>query len=73
MIDPKRAAAAQKYFCKAKGLPLFAPSDGVCWRCSNNIYKEVERPDGHKTGYSVEIAGSTLITGCPHCCRSYCD
>lgn len=25
------------------------------------------------TGISVEKAGSELITGCPHCNRTYCD
>lgn len=25
------------------------------------------------TGITVEKAGSELVTGCPHCNRSYCD
>ncbi|WP_094603438.1 hypothetical protein SPSIL_014880 [Sporomusa silvacetica DSM 10669] len=25
------------------------------------------------TGISLEKAGSELVTGCPHCNRSYCD
>lgn len=27
----------------------------------------------HVTGISVEEAGRTLVTGCPHCHRSFCD
>lgn len=30
---------------------------------------EVER----ETGISVEEAGATLVTGCPHCHRTFCD
>lgn len=26
-----------------------------------------------ETGITVEKAGKTLITGCPHCNKSYCD
>ncbi|HHT04525.1 MAG TPA: hypothetical protein GX005_09445 [Bacteroidales bacterium] len=25
------------------------------------------------TGITLEMAGKELITGCPHCCRTYCD
>lgn len=89
---------AQRKYCKATGLPHFAPSDGICWSCHRNIYQfyghkgrdwEPEEPtfgwmqdravssvDGEEyayiTGYTNEEAGE-LVTGCPHCNRSYCD
>ena len=59
----KEAAKAQATFCKNKEYPHFAPHDGKCWSCHNNIYSVI----------SVEIASLSLITGCPICHRSYCD
>jgi len=68
--------------------PHFAPSDGVCFRCHKNIYqnfgwkdegysRKLAGLDGEEvdriTGISLEKASSQLITGCPHCNRSYCD
>jgi len=50
---------AQKKLCEEKGLPHFAPSSGICWSCSRQIYLWL---DGH-----------SFITGCPACHRSYCD
>lgn len=80
-------AIAQKNLCKEKNYPDFAPSIGVCWSCRRNIYQNYgwnkgnwNRPiteDGaevdYVTGISVEEAGSELVTGCPHCHKSYCD
>lgn len=75
--DVSRAKEAQKVFCEAKNFPHFAPHSGICWKCGCNIYEQVtQRGYGDKeriTGISVEAAGSHLITGCPHCNRSYCD
>ena len=47
----------QKAFCKEKGLPFFAPDNGVCWSC----------------GKIITDQGNSHITGCEHCSRSYCD
>lgn len=66
------AIAAQRKYCEEKKMPHFAPRDGVCWRCYRNIYKPVNHGP-YTTGISVEDAGNRLVTGCPHCCRSYCD
>lgn len=66
------AIAAQGKYCSENKFPYFAPSDGICFSCGNNIYEEIDH-GGHKTGISVEGAGSRLITGCPHCNRTYCD
>lgn len=74
---------AQSKFCKEKELPHFAPESGRCWRCNKNIYEPIEhdRKDWktgevigkYTTGITTEKAASELVTGCPHCNRSYCD
>lgn len=75
---------AQRKYCKATGLPHFAPDNGICWSCHRNIYqlyghkgRDWELIDGevydYITGYTNEEAGTKLITGCPHCNRTYCD
>jgi hypothetical protein len=60
---------AQKKLCDEKQLPHFAPKSGECWRCQRNIYE----PDERGFGITTERAGAELVTGCPHCFRSYCD
>lgn len=68
------AREAQERYCKENGLPYFAPDDGICYRCNKNIYEKIKR---HGTsierGISVELAGTNLITGCPHCSWSFCE
>ena len=54
---------AQKQYCQENNCPHFAPYDGRCWCCGNQIYEY----------YSIEHASATLITGCPHCKRSFVD
>ena len=66
------AIAAQRKYCEENGVPHFAPRNGICWRCHRNIYEPVNHGK-YTAGISVEKAGRTLVTGCPHCCRSYCD
>lgn len=68
MIDPadkelQAKLAAQKKLQEDKGHPAFAPHDGICWSCKRQIYTKI----------SLDRAGKELITGCPHCARSYCD
>ena len=66
----KEAIKAQEQFCDKNEYPCFAPGNGICWSCHQNIYSE----NGKKThGISVESAGNYLITGCPFCSRSYCE
>lgn len=70
------AIAAQKAYWERTGAPHFAPSDGICWSCHRQIYAGEWVETGHsryRSGISVEEAGNRLITGCPHCMRSYCD
>jgi len=74
IFDIKKACEAQARFVKEKDWPYFAPSDGVCYDCRNNIYRKIKHESGkYYSGYSVEVASSTLITGCPHCHYSYCE
>lgn len=66
----------QKEYCDAKGVPHFAPYDGRCHKCGGQIYSQKERYAGGRkyfTGINTEKAGTTLVTGCPHCNYSFCD
>jgi len=78
--DPIKAAKAQEEYCNAHKAPIFAPSNGWCVNCGKNIYEPYkvrsfkskgDQPD-RIFGISVEEAGSRLITGCPHCNRTFC-
>lgn len=74
MYDTAKAIEAQRHFCEEHGYPVFAPGySGYCYRCGKNIYQPETWPGGHTTGITVEGAGKTLITGCPHCHYSFCD
>ena len=77
MFDIQQSIKAQKKYCEENQAPHFAPYDGRCWSCEKNIYEAREKKYGEgkpfTTGISVEKAGSQLVTGCPHCNRSYCD
>lgn len=55
---------AQKKYCQEAKLPLFIPSNGVCWACHQNIFSE--------KGYTLAQA-NRLITSCPYCHKSFCD
>lgn len=74
-FDVLESSKAQVEYCKETGAPHFAPRNGVCWNCNKNIYQEL--PHKHHTtimcGITVEQAKNQLVTGCPHCNRSYCD
>ncbi len=71
--DTQKAIEAQKRYAEEKGYPHFAPSSGRCWNCGMNIYQHYKIGDRVSQGISVESASSSLVTGCPHCHRSYCD
>ena len=60
-----KAILAQKKYCTTWGYMQFAPQDGCCYRCGKNIYDD--------EGYSVDLAGRHLVTGCPHCNASFVD
>lgn len=73
MYDAKVAAYLQYKHCADSGHLLFAPNDGRCYHCGRNIYEPVKRKDGTETGITVEAAGKTVVTGCPHCNYSFCE
>lgn len=64
-LTPERRTellAAQKATRAADGNPHFAPYDGICSTCRGDLVEHYG--DGYATAW---------ITGCPLCCRSYCD
>lgn len=71
-FNSSMAIDAQDKYCKEKGYPHFAPRNGRCYRCNKQIYEQIDHGN-YKTGISVEKAGKELVTGCPHCNRTYCD
>jgi len=62
-------------FCYCCGTNIYHP---IAWernlidRCQ--VHMPLDAPEvGKITGITVEEAGKSLVTGCPHCHRSYCD
>lgn len=76
-FNPVESAKAQAKLCEEKGLPHFAPKNGICWNCRKNIYTPIEQEGWqdrkYTSGISTEKASNELVTGCPHCNRTYCD
>lgn len=68
----RTAIEAQKKYCKDNHEPLFAPEDGFCYSCGKQIYSDIPTNWGTDWGYANR-ADKELITGCPHCRRSYID
>lgn len=75
IFDPTEAAKAQEAYCDRNEVPMFAPANGICTRCSRNIYDPITyRGQETKTyGISVEVASRSLITNCPHCNYSFVE
>jgi len=44
----------------------FAPQDRRCWNCKKEI-------TAGENGITLEKLGDYIITGCPHCHKSFCD
>lgn len=73
MYDTVKAIQAQREYCEEHGRFVFAPEiGGQCYRCHRNIYAPIDH-GGYTTGITVEEAGRTLITGCPHCHHSFVE
>ena len=53
---------AQREYCERENLPNFTP-DGQCFSCGRNVYER----------YTIVDASSRLTTGCPFCCKSFCE
>lgn len=75
VYDVRASIICQRNYCENNRLPHFAPSDGVCFRCHNNIYSPrlVRGTKDQYTGIPTYKAGCQLITGCPHCNYSFCE
>lgn len=73
--DVRSSIICQRNYCEKHNLPQFAPSDGVCYHCHNNIYRPrmVKGDPNKSTGIPTFRAGCFLITGCPHCNYSFCE
>ena len=55
----------QEEYCRKNKVPFFAPyKTGYCWSCGKQIFNGSD-----ENGYYSEH----LITGCPHCHRSFVD
>ena len=80
------AIKGQEEYCEEHSAPHFAPRGGQCWSCRRNIYtpyhwkfdkgersSATSEDSNMTTGITVMKAKSQLVTGCPHCNRSYCD
>jgi uncharacterized protein with PIN domain len=64
MVTREEFLNNQHEFCKQNKAPFFMPSNGRCWKCKEDIIKIlIERGED----------GTSLVTGCPKCNRSYCD
>ncbi len=75
-FNSAEACKAQSALWDEKDYPHFAPSSGICYSCNQDIYSPKTQIQGDRqwtTGISVESASKSLVTGCPHCHRSYCD
>lgn len=51
--------AAQEAYCTRAGVPNFTPSDGRCYGCGRQVFDLRD--------------GTTHITSCPHCHKSFAD
>jgi hypothetical protein len=69
IMNEEKAIIDQKNYCIDNRKPHFAPEDGICFHCHKSIY----RTYGGSKGISADYACKHLITGCPHCCYSFCE
>lgn len=66
--ETKDMTAAEKFaknkeWCIDNNLPEFIPPSGKCFSCGEPVFSDGEDgPDWDE-----------FITGCPHCCRTFCD
>lgn len=72
-FNPTAAIKAQRDYCDTHKLPMFAPSNGLCFHCGYNIYLPINGSRGAVYGITVEYAGKCLITNCPFCDMSFTD
>lgn len=65
----RKCVEAQWHYAIEHRALFFIPDDGVCFSCKKNIFQ----PTKWREGITIDEAASQLITGCPHCFRTYCD
>ena len=71
-IERLAKANPDDWFCKSQMEKApnrrtgFAPIDRRCWNCGKDITQG-------ENGITLEDLGEWIITGCPHCYRSFCD
>ena len=76
IYDIKKSIEAQDKYCEENGYPNFARTftdKGDCFNCGRNIYMGYAKDGHYLKGYTLEYAMGNLVTGCPHCHKSYCD
>jgi formamidopyrimidine-DNA glycosylase len=57
----KNKIFAQNKYSTTHKVPIFAPSNGVCFSCKEQIYDKI----------SLDKAANEIITFCPHCNYSF--
>ena len=63
VYNVQKSIEAQREYCRKNEMPQLAPHSGFCWKCGKQIY----------TAITVEQAGKSLVTYCPHCHKSFDD
>ena len=63
LSDSFGKAKAQQEYCTTNGVPMYSPSDGICYYCDKQIYEDIK----------LEVAESSLITRCPYCHYSFVE
>lgn len=56
-----------------KGYPHFASVTGRCFKCHKDVYQNYVLGTHWEPRISYGHDGKTLVTGCPHCHKSFCD
>lgn len=71
IVDKETALCieAQKKYAQKNKTLWFAPSNGICFSCGKNIFHSTQ----WSQGITLEMATNEIITGCPHCFRTFCD
>ena len=72
-FNPDAAMKAQIRYCDTHEVPMYAPSNGLCFHCGYNIYLPINGSHGAVYGITVEDAGKRLITSCPFCNHSFVE
>ena len=62
-IDVAKAKQAQKKYCEENEMIHFAPDEGFCFRCGQQIYMKI----------TVDYASKNMITECPWCHASFVE